>query len=147
MKKIAIIIASHQGVAPALILHPKQNYSTQAKDRKIPVPPSTRSRPLSPPILPVMKLSSSSALSASVSGPSPPASNPSTRIPPSSTSTPRANTLSPSSPDTLEEPTNSPAGLPPYLGHSPSSRPKATTTILTPFRKDSRGGRQNPSGR
>ena len=74
MKKIAIIIASRQGLAPALTIHrnfPEQNYSTQAKERQIPVPPSTRSRPLSPPILPATKVSSLSALSASVSGPSP----------------------------------------------------------------------------
>ena len=40
MKKIAIIIASHQGLAQPLPYtgnFPKQNYSTRAKDRKIPV--------------------------------------------------------------------------------------------------------------
>ena len=136
MKKIAIIIASHQGVAPALIIHrelPETELFYAGEGQENPCT-SIDSIPafVAANFTRYEALVFIGALGICVRAIAP------------------CITLSPSSPDTLEEPTNLPAGLPPYLGHSPSSRPKATTTIfglLTPFMKDSRGGRQNPSGR
>ena len=153
MKKIAIIIASHQGVAPALIIHrelPETELFYAGEGQENPCT-SIDSIPVfvAANFTRYEALVFIGALGICVRAIAPCIQSKYTDPAVVNIDSTGKHVISVLS-GHVEEPTNSPAGLPPYLGHSPSSRPKATTTIfglLTPFMKDSRGGRQNPSGR
>ena len=145
MKKIAIIIASHQGVAPALIIHrelPETELFYAGEGQENPCT-SIDSIPafVAANFTRYEALVFIGALGICVR-----AIAPCTQ---SKYTDPAVVCIDSTGKNAISV-LSGPAGLPPYLGHSPSSRPKATTTIfglLTPFMKDSRGGRQNPSGR